>query len=89
MVKGKYGPYCIRKDCGMKLGKAMGKELSDDQVRKLLNGERILVKDIKSRKGKTYDAYLTPKGISNFSYTDKDGQERTGFQFDYHMDFPE
>ena len=40
-------------------------------------------------KGKTYDAYLTPKGIRDFSYTDKDGQEISGFQFDYHMEFPE
>ena len=89
VVKGKYGPYCTNKICNMKLGKAMGKELSDDQVKKLLEGKRILVKGIKSKKGKTYDAYLTPKGISGFKYKDKDGQEKTGFQFDYHMEFPE
>ena len=89
VVKGKYGPYCTNKICNMKLGKAMGKELSDDQVKKLLEGKRILVKGIKSKKGKTYDAYLIPKGISGFKYKDKDGKEKTGFQFDYHMEFPE
>ncbi len=88
VVKGKYGPYCTKK-CGMKLGKAMGKELSDEQVKRLLEGKRILVKDIKSKKGKTFDAFLTPKGISDFSYKDKDGQEITGFQFDYHLEFPD
>ncbi|MBQ7725506.1 MAG: DNA topoisomerase 3 [Lachnospiraceae bacterium] len=88
VVKGKYGPYCTCKTCHMKLGKAMGKELSDEQVKSLLEGKRILVKGIKSKKGKTYDAFLTPKGISDFSYTDKDGQEITGFQFDYHLEFP-
>ncbi|MBQ7724375.1 MAG: DNA topoisomerase III, partial [Lachnospiraceae bacterium] len=88
VIKGKYGSYCTKK-CGMKFGKAMGKELSDEQIRKLLNGERILVKDIKSKKGKNFDAFLTPKGVSDFCYTDKDGNKRTGFQFDYHMTFPE
>ena len=88
VIKGKYGAYCSKK-CGMKLGKAMGTDLTDDQIKTLLKGDQILVKDIKSKKGKTYDAYLTPKGISDFSYTDKDGQERTGFQFDYIMTFPE
>ena len=89
VVKGKYGPYCTRKDCTMKLGKAMGVELSDEQVKKLLNGGKILVKGIKSKKGKTFDAFLTPKGISAFPYTDKEGIEKTGFQFDYHLEFPE
>lgn len=84
---GKYGAYCTKK-CGMRFGKAMGKELSEEQIAKLLQGERILVRGIKSKKGKTYDAYLTPKGISDFSYTDKDGQEISGFQFDYHLAFP-
>ena len=79
VIKGKYGAYCTKK-CGMRFGKAMGKELSEEQIKKVLKGERILVKDIKSKKGKTFDAYLTPKGISNFSYTDKDGQEISGFQ---------
>ena len=88
VVKGKFGPYCTNKICDMKLGKALGKELNDDQVRKLLRGEKIYVKDIRSKKGKTYDAYLTPKGVSDFRYTDKDGQEKTGFRFDYHLDFP-
>ncbi len=87
VIKGKYGAYCTKK-CGMKLGKAMGKELTEEQIRKLLNGEKILVKGIQSKKGKTFDAYLTPKGINDFSYTDKDGQEISGFQFDYHMEFP-
>ena len=73
----------------MKLGKALGKDLSDEQVKSLLEGNRILVKGIKSKKGKTFDAFLTPKGISDFSYTDKDGQEKTGFQFDYQLEFPD
>ena len=88
VVKGKFGAYCTKK-CGMILGKAMGKDLSDEQIVKLLNGERILVKDIKSKKGKVFDAFLAAKGISEFPYTDKEGNERTGFKFDYRMEFPE
>lgn len=88
VISGKYGPYCTRK-CGMKFGKAMGKTLTDEQVSLLLKGKKILLNGIKSKKGKTYDAFLTPKGISNFSYTDKNGQEISGFQFDYHMEFPD
>ena len=89
VIKGRFGAFCSKK-CGMKFGKAMGKDLDDEQIKRLLEGKQILVKGIKSKKkGKTYDAYLTPKGISNFSYKDKDGNERIGFQYDYHLSFPE
>jgi DNA topoisomerase-3 len=87
ILKGKYGIYCSEK-CGMSIGKAYGKELSEEQVEELLEGKRILVEGLKSKNGGTYKAYLTPDGIEEFSYTKKDGTEVKGFQYKFEMTFP-
>lgn len=87
VIKGKYGPYCSEK-CGMNVGRAFGKELTEEQVKDLLEGKRILVKGLKSKKGGTYDAYLTPDGIEPHSYTKKDGTEVNGFQYKFNVEFP-
>ena len=88
VVVGKYGAYCTEK-CGMSLGYAMGKKLDEDQVKKLLNGEKIFMKGLKSKKGKTYDAYLKPEGVEAYDYTNKDGEEKSGYQFKFSFEFPE
>lgn len=88
VIPGKFGAYCTRK-CGMVVNKAMGQRLDDEQIKSLLKGERILLKGLKGKKGKEYGAYLTPKGISDFHFTNKDGREISGFQYDFEMDFPE
>ena len=87
VISGKYGPYCTKK-CGMRLGKAMGRELDEDQVKALLEGKKILLKGLIGKNGKTYDAYLTPKGIRDYSYTNKERKEISGFQYDYDLEFP-
>lgn len=84
VVKGKFGAYCTRK-CGMNVGKALGVTLSDTQVKSLLQGKKILVKGLKGKKG-SYDAYLIPESIEEFSYT-KDGKEIKGFQYKFKMEF--
>ena len=71
----------------MKLDVAYGKHLTDEQIRKLLRGESIRV-SLRSRKGKDFDAILTPVGIKEFSY-EKDGKQYRGFQFDFDISFPE
>ena len=88
IVVGKYGAYCTEK-CGMSLGYAMGRKLEEEQVKKLLNGEKIFMKGLKSKKGKTYDAFLKPEGVEAYDYTNKDGEERSGFQFKFAFEFPE
>ena len=88
VISGKYGLYCTTKDCRMKFGWAMGAKLSDEQVKDLLEGKRILLKGLTGKNGKPYDAYLTPKGIREFSYKNKDGKEISGFQYDYELEFP-
>ena len=88
VVVGKFGAYCNEK-CGMSLGYAMGKKLDDEQVKKLLNGEKILMKGLKSKKGGTYDAYLKPEGVEAYDYTNKDGDEKLGFQFKFSFEFLE
>ena len=85
VVKGKFGAYCTGK-CGMNVGKALGVTLSDAQVKSLLQGKKILVKGLKGKKG-SYDAYLIPESIEEFSYT-KDGKEIKGFQYKFKMEFP-
>lgn len=86
VVKGKFGAYCTGK-CGMNVGKALGVTLSDSQVKSLLQGKKILVKGLKGRKG-SYDAYLIPQNIEEFSYT-KDGKKIKGFQYKFKMEFPQ
>ena len=85
VVKGKFGAYCTGK-CGMNVGKALGVTLSDTQVKSLLQGKKILVKGLKGKKG-SYDAYLIPESVQEFSYT-KDGKEIKGFQYKFKMEFP-
>ena len=84
VVKGKFGAYCTGK-CGMNVGKALGVTLSDSQIKSLLQGKKILVKGLKGKKG-SYDAYLIPESVEEFSYT-KDGKEIKGFQYKFKMEF--
>ena len=87
VLKGKFGPYCSEK-CGMTLGRAYGKELTEEQVKDLLEGKKIYVEGLKSKKGGTYNAYLTPDGVQEYSYTKKDGSQFNGFQYKFNMEFP-
>ena len=72
VVKGKFGAYCKQK-CGMNVGRAMGATFSDTQMKSLLEGKKTLVRGLKGKKG-SYDAYLIPEGIEDYSYI-KDGKE--------------
>lgn len=88
IISGKFGAFCSNK-CGMSVSKAYGIDLTDEQVEDVLNGKKILVKGIRSKKGSKFDAYLTPNGIKEYSYTNKNGETISGLQFDYEMTFPE
>ena len=70
----------------MMLQKAMGKTLTDNQIKNLLMGKKTLVKGLTGKKG-SYDAYLIPKGIKDFTYQ-KDGKSINGKQFEFDMEFP-
>ena len=84
-VSGKYGAYCLNK-CGMILGRVFGAALTDAQVGELLAGKKILLKGLKSREGKSYDAYVSPVGTEEYSYT-KDGEERSGVRFKVDLEY--
>ena len=86
VVKGKYGAYCKNK-CGMNVSRIMGVSLSDEQVESLLAGKKTLLKGLTSKAGKKYDAYIIPSGTEEYHYT-KDGEEKTGVQFQFVMEFP-
>ncbi len=84
VVAGKFGAYCQNK-CGMSVGRVMGAALSDSQVKSMLAGKKTLVKGLKGKKG-TYDAYLIPEGIEEYSYV-KDGKTGKGKQYKIRMEF--
>ena len=86
VVKGKYGAFCKNK-CGMNVSWIMGVALSDEQVESLLAGKKTLLKGLTSKAGKKYDAYIIPSGTEEYHYT-KDGEEKSGVQFKFVMEFP-
>lgn len=86
VVSGKYGAYCKNK-CGMSLSRAMGVQLTDSQVQNLLSNKKILMKGLKGKSGKVYDAYLIPEGIEDYTYS-KNGTDTTVTQFHFKMEFP-
>lgn len=86
IAKGKYGAYCMDK-CGMNVSRVMGVSLTDEQVKSMLSGKKILLKGLKSKKGSEYDAYIIPTGTEEYHYT-KDEEEKSGVQFKFMMDFP-
>ena len=86
VVKGKFGAYCVKK-CGMNVSRVMGAALTDAQVKDMLAGKKILLKGLKSKAGKPYDAYIIPSGTEEYRYT-KDGEEKSGVQFKFVMEFP-
>ena len=71
----------------MNVGRAMGAVLSDSQIKSMLEGKKTLVKGLKGKKG-SYDAYLIPEGIEDYSYM-KDGKEIKGSQYKVKMEFPQ
>ncbi|MDE7179228.1 MAG: DNA topoisomerase 3 [Lachnospiraceae bacterium] len=85
VVKGKFGAYCKNK-CGMNVSRVMGAVLTDAQVKDMLAGKKILLKGLKNKANKTYDAYIIPSGTEEYHYT-KDGEEKSGVQFKIVMEF--
>ncbi len=86
VLKGRYGAYC-KERCGMNVGRVMGVVLTEEQVKELLEGKKVLLKRLKSKAGKEYDAFVVPDGIEEFSYQ-KDEEEKRGVQFKVVMEFP-
>ena len=85
VVKGKFGAYCVKK-CGMNVSRVMGAVLTDAQVKDMLAGKKILLKGLKSKAGKPYDAYLIPEGVEDYSYI-KAGKEIKGLQYKVRLEF--
>lgn len=67
----------------MMFGYAFGVKLSASQVKSLIQGKKTLVRGCKGREGKSFDAYLTPKGVK--PYPGKGGKEN--FVFDFEIEF--
>lgn len=89
IVDGKYGAYCAEK-CGMYVSKAFGQELGNKEIQQLLDGKKILLKGLVSKKtGNTYDMYIKPDGIEKFSFSKHDGSEASGYRWKFETSFPD
>ena len=86
ILKGKYGAYCSKK-CGMQVSGYFGNAFTDEQVKNLLQGKKILLKGLTGKNGKTYDMYLESQGIEKYTY-EKNGQTVSGYQFIYKKSYP-
>ena len=62
----------------------MGATFSDTQMKSLLEGKKTLLILSQGKKG-SYDAYLIPEGIEDYSYI-KDGKEIKGSQYKFKME---
>ena len=82
VLVGKYGAYCSDK-CGMSFGYAFGKKLDENQVGDLLMWRPIYVKGMKRKDGSTYNACLRPERIIPYSYTNKQGELKKGYQYSF------
>lgn len=82
VIYGKFGAYCGKR-CGMMLGRYYQTVFSENQIKDLIEGKKILLKGQKSKAGKSYDMYLTADGIEEAEYTRKDGTAVSGYQFRY------
>lgn len=82
LKKGQYGWYCADQ-CGLAIGKVYGKEITDSQLEKLLDGQEILIKNFVSKNtGNTYDMYVK----ANFDvYDEYNGK----YYIHYETRFPE
>ena len=86
---GKFGGFCSQK-CGFTISKVYGKEITEKQITDLLAGKKVLIKNLYSaKKDKHYDAYFQAKGVSSYTYTNKEGASVTGYGLDYDMSFPD
>ena len=81
VLKGQYGAYCSGK-CGISLGKIYGKTLTDAQIKSVLAGKSITIKNLTSKAGKKYNAKYTPDGIEEYEYNGK-----KGYQIKYNTEF--
>ena len=89
IVSGKFGAYCTGK-CGMNIGRALGKQLTESQIKALLANKSITLKGLQSKSDpkKKYDAIVKPIGIEDYSYTNKNGDTVNGKQFKFDISFP-
>ena len=90
ILVGKFGLYCKNK-CGLFLSNvyALGKLLTVEQVKSILDGKKVLLKDLVSKnKGTTYEAYVSFGGIEECEYKNKEGQKVQCKRIKFNVDFP-
>ena len=88
VIYGQYGAYCQNK-CGMSVGKVYNRLLTKEEVKQLLEENKVFLKGMISQKGKEYSANFITDGIEEYSYTNKDGQLVSGqYRYKFKLEFP-
>lgn len=89
VLEGKFGLYCSKK-CGLAISKVYfgGRELNQNQIIRILGNKKVLVKGLKSKAGKEYDAYAQLDGVEDYQYQTKDGRRAAGKRLKLKMEFP-
>ncbi len=87
-IDGKFGPYCESK-CGFTCKKIRGHEVTKSELKTLLGGGEVLLKELTSKNGNSYDLYVKPTGIEPYSFTSEEGNEISGYKFQLDTRFPE
>lgn len=73
--------------CGMNVSKYFKTPFTGTQIRELLAGKQILMKGLIGKNNRTYDVFLKPIGIEEYSY-EKNGETVIGYQFVYEKSYP-
>ena len=76
VIRGRGAGYCSA-GCGFYIKSAHNKELSDNQIKGLLDGKSVRVENMTSKGGRTFSAYLKMTGTRSYKVTNDDGTEET------------
>lgn len=81
----KYGAFCSGK-CGMSFNYAMGRRITNEQVKDLLSWIPIYIQELKHRDGSTYNAFIRPEKVVAYAYKNKKGERKEGFQYSFSIE---
>ena len=76
VIRGKSSAYCGA-GCGFFMKTVHGKDLSDTQIKSLLDGKSVRVENMTSKDGRSFSAYLKMTGTRSFTVKDENGADKT------------
>lgn len=84
VIRGKASAYCSA-GCGFLIKSVHGRDLSDPQIKSLLEGKAVRVDNMVSKDGKSFSSYLKISGTRSFTVKDENGGDKTmlGPEFEF------